>query len=67
MYLVFSFGLVVLCIWQYIAFGTISQPEYTKGDLYYHSDQNYFWQVLNIIEFIWGIQFLRDSGKTVLR
>ena len=31
--------------------------------MYYHSDQSYVWLVLNAIEFVWGIQFLRDSGK----
>jgi hypothetical protein len=28
LFLVFSFGLVVLCIWQYVAFGTISTPNW---------------------------------------
>jgi len=61
--LLLSFGLVVLCIWQYVAFGTNSKPTFTEGDLYYSSSQHIFCQVLNFIEFVWGIQFLRDAGK----
>jgi hypothetical protein len=61
LFLVLSAGLVVLCVWQYIAFGTISTPYLTKGDLYFSSAQNILLQVLNLIEFIWGIQFLRDA------
>lgn len=60
-FILLSFGLVVLCIWQFIAFGSYHKPEYYKGDLYYSSGQSIILQVLNAIEFIWGIQFLRDS------
>ena len=62
LYIVLSFGLVVVCIWQYISFGTISEPFLEDGALYYSSRQSYVLQVFNAIEFIWGIQFLRDSG-----
>jgi len=55
-----------LCIWQYIAFGTTNQPTLNPGDLYYISKQNIFLQVLNAIEFVWGIQFLRDACKFIL-
>lgn len=62
-FLILSFGLVVLCVWQYIAFGTINSPYLFAGDLYYTSGQNMFLQILNVIEFVWGIQFLRDTCK----
>ena len=61
LFLIWSFGLVVLCVWQYVAFGTMSSPTWTAGDVYKRSYQNVFLQVLNLIEFIWGIQFIRDS------
>jgi len=48
-FLVLSFGLVVLCVWQYIAFGTINSPFLTAGDLYKTSGQNMFLQILNLI------------------
>jgi len=49
LFLALSSGFVVLCIWQYIAFGTISPPYLNKGDLYFTSGQNIFLQVLNLI------------------
>lgn len=61
LFLLLSAGLVVLCIWQYIAFGTWQTPYLNPGDLFYSSGNNMFFQVLNAIEFIWGIQFLKDS------
>lgn len=61
LFILLSVGLVVLVIWQYIAFGT-SNPAYLKpGDLFFTSGQNLLLQFLNVVEFIWGIQFLRDS------
>lgn len=61
LFMLLSLGLVVLFVWQYIAFGTSSPPYLRTGDLYFTSGQNMFLQVLNVIEFIWGIQFLRDA------
>lgn len=67
LFLIFSFGLVVLCVWQYVAFGTTNTPKLTSGSLYYTSQQNIFLQVLNAIEFIWGLQFLRDACTIFMR
>ena len=66
LYMVLSFGLVVLCVWQFIAFGSYNGPHINPGDLYYSSGQSMFLQVLNAIEFIWGLQFLRDSCNFLL-
>lgn len=63
LFAVMSFGLVVLCIWQFIAFGSYWDPYINEGDLYYSSGQSIVLQVLNAIEFVWGIQFLRDACK----
>jgi MFS family permease len=63
LYMLLSFGLFVLCVWQFIAFGSYEQPYINQGDLYYSSGKSMVLQVLNAIEFIWGIQFLRDSCK----
>lgn len=48
-FIIFSSGLVVLCIWQFIAFGSYHKPEYFKGNLYYSSGQSIILQVLNAI------------------
>ncbi len=61
LFIILNGFLVVLCLWQFIAFGSYHKPQYFKGDLYYLSGQSTVLQVLNAIEFIWGIQFLRDS------
>lgn len=63
LFMIFNFGLFVLCVWQYVAFGTTKEPTYQAGNVYFSSQQNYFLQVLNAIEFIWGFQFLRDACK----
>jgi hypothetical protein len=63
LFLVLSFGLIVLCIWQYIAFGTANDPYLTAGSLFYSSGHSVFLQILNVIELIWGLQFLRDACK----
>lgn len=34
LFMLFSFGLFVLCAWQYIAFGSMSTPSWTSGKLY---------------------------------
>jgi len=61
LFIVLSFGLIILFAWQYFAFGTYYPPYLSTGDLFLTSGHNTFLQVLNVIEFIWGIQFLRDS------
>lgn len=61
LFILFSFGLFVLCVWQFIAFGSIGDPTWQSSQVYKKIAQNYFLQVLNFIEFVWGIQFVRDS------
>jgi hypothetical protein len=63
LFILFSFGLVVLCVWQFISFGSVNQPTWQAADLYKTIQQNYVLQVLNFIEFVWGLQFIRDSCK----
>jgi hypothetical protein len=61
LFLILTFGLIVLIIWQYIAFGTAYPTTYNQGDLYRSSSHCIILQILNAIELIWGLQFLRDS------
>ena len=53
-YLLFTAGLIALIIWQHASFmsffGTKENP--TSSGV---------WGILNLIEFVWGLQFLRDS------
>ena len=67
LFLLLTAGLVVLFVWQYVAFGTFYEPTLAnKGDLYYTSGMNWVLQALNLIELFWGLQFLRDSCKNRL-
>ena len=67
LFLILTAGLVALFIWQYIAFGTYSDPHLNnKTDLYFSSSMSIPLQILNVIEFIWGLQFLRDACKHLL-
>jgi len=54
-------GFLVLIGWQFIAFGTANYPTFERSNIYYHSGHNIVLQVLNVIELIWGMQFLRDA------
>lgn len=49
LFIALSFGLVVLCIWQFIAFGSYNSPYLIKGNLYYSSGQSIVLQILNVI------------------
>ena len=61
LYLLFTMGLWVLLRWQQACFNSW----YDKG-IGYGPWVSGFWGVLNILEFIWGFQFLRDSCNCVL-
>lgn len=61
LFLVFTIGFLVLITWQFIAFGTANPPTFQVNNIYYHSAHNILLQVLNVIELIWGMQFLRDA------
>lgn len=65
LFIVLTIGLLILITWQFIAFGTAYPPEFSLGEIYYKSKHIVFLQVLNIIELIWGLQFLRDSCNTL--
>ncbi len=49
LFLLLTLGLLVLIVWQFIAFGTANYPTLETGNIYYHSGHNVFLQVLNVI------------------
>lgn len=53
--------LLLLFMWQYVAFSTANEPYRRNDDIYWKASSNTFLQVLNVVELIWGLQFLRDS------
>lgn len=58
-FIILTFGLVVLILWQNAAFRS-SSVDNTDKNLFYRLGCN-FWSILNVFEFIWGLQFLRDA------
>ena len=54
-------GLIVLCLFQHIAYISHNTPLKVQGDVYLQLNPNYVLFVFNLIEFIWGLQFLKDA------
>lgn len=61
LFLFFTVGLIVLCGFQHLAFQTHHDLVFRNNDVYLDSSMNTALFVLNLIEFIWGLQFLKDS------
>ena len=61
LFMALTIGFLILIGWQFIAFGTANYPTFERSNVYYRSGHNIFLQVLNVIELIWGMQFLRDA------
>lgn len=64
-FIILSFGLVVLCVWQFIAIGSANTPHWNSSQVYKQINYSVILMVLNVIEFIWGIQFVRDSCNSL--
>lgn len=62
-FILLTAGLIVLCLFQHLAFTSHNAPIHTTGDIYLQLVPNYVFFVLNLIEFIWGLQFLKDACK----
>ena len=60
-FLFLTIGFLILIGWQFIAFGTANYPTFDRSGVYYRSEHCIFLQVLNVIQLIWGLQFLRDA------
>jgi hypothetical protein len=60
-FIIFLVGLIVLCLFEYLAFTSNATPFKKDGEIYLQLNQNNFLTILVVIEFIWGIQFLKDS------
>lgn len=60
-FLALTVGLIVLCLFEYLAVSSNGEPVKEKGDIYLHSKGSNILTALIIIEFIWGMQFLKDT------
>jgi hypothetical protein len=61
LFIVLTFGLLVLIIFQHLAYLSHSETYVDSKDVYLQLNYNIVLLVLNIVELIWGIQFLKDS------
>lgn len=60
-FILFTAGLVVLILFQHVAFTSHSDPQAQDNDIYLKLTINPALFILNLIEFIWGLQFLKDA------
>jgi hypothetical protein len=65
-FIILTLGLIVLVFFQHLAFISSSEPTKTDNDIYLKLQPSFIWELLNIIEFLWGLQFLKDSCKIFL-
>jgi hypothetical protein len=63
LFIIFTVGLIVLCLFQHLAFLSHSDPSPSSGDIFLKLTTNIPLFILNFVEFIWGLQFLKDSCK----
>lgn len=66
LFLFFTSGLIALCLFQHLAFLTNHTPVAKENDIYLDSTMNVALFILNLLEFIWGLQFLKDSCKSII-
>ena len=62
-FLALTVGLIVLSMFEYLAFSSHSNPEQHENDIYLRLKENPVLTILVIIQFIWGMQFLKDTCK----
>lgn len=60
-FMVLFLGLIVLCLFQYLAFSSHDDPYKKDGDIYLQGSRNTILTILTIVQFIWGAQFLKDT------
>lgn len=62
LFLIFSVGLVALITWQHACF--ISK--FGTSHNFFNLNNSGIWGILNILELIWGFQFLRDAFNFII-
>ena len=56
-FLLLHIGLAALIIWQHSCFSSTFQNSHN----FWNFSSSGFWDILNVLEYIWGLQFLRDA------
>ena len=58
-FMILAIGLVALIVWQHSCFAS----NFASNNNFWNFNNTGFWEIMNILEFIWGFQFLRDACK----
>jgi len=58
-FLLFHFGLAALIIWQHSCFAS----SMSNGSKFWNFSSSGWLDILNVLEYLWGLQFLRDACK----
>ena len=56
-FILFAIGLIALIVWQHCCFSSAS----ASNNNFFNFSNPGFWGILNILELIWGLRFLRDA------
>lgn len=56
-FMIMAIGLVALTVWQHCCFTS----QFASNNNFWDFANTGFWEVMNVLEFIWGLQFLRDG------
>lgn len=56
-FMLLGLGLVALIVWQHCCFSS----RFGGDNNFFNFNNTGFWEILNILELIWGFQFLRDA------
>lgn len=61
LFVAFTAGLIALCLFQHVSYISHNTPIKVPGEVYLQLVPNIPLFILNLIEFIWGLQFLKDA------
>ena len=56
-FILLTIGLFALIVWQHCCFAS----KFATNNNFWDFNNTGFWEVMNILELIWGLQFLRDA------
>lgn len=56
-FLLLAIGLVALFIWQHCCFSSV----FAGNNNFFNFNNTGIWNILNILQLIWGLRFLRDA------
>ena len=61
-FMLLTLGLFALIVWQHCCFSS----RFATNNNFWDFNNTGVWEILNILEFIWGLQFLRDACTFIL-